>query len=167
MNFGSYNVPPGRIGPAPMSPVYDADSGGGRRKKIDLDPEVVESVQTSQALPSNLAIDLNQAIYYNAAEKKLSDKIIKTQLKEWLFSRFATEDQGIKLLRESVVSEIIIKLNELQKQETMPKAWDEFNETRVVLLTVAVVKVSAEVAVRGDDNETFKLEMLRSFLREQ
>lgn len=136
-----------------------------------VDDEVQENVeqkQQNQSLPTKLDQNLSQNLYYSAGKKKLNDKTVKTQLREWLFDRFPTEDPTLKNLRDAVATEVLSALNALQKQlpkeEPMPKKWDEFNDARIILLTTAIIKVSAETVVRGDDNSEFKSKMLRSFL---
>lgn len=151
-----------------LTPKQYAEEMKGTGKNPKLNQEEVEIEKLKQDLPTNLASDISQSLYYSAAEKKLNDKLIKDQLRRWLFDRFPTEDPVLENLRDTVVREVLSKLNELQKKlpkkEPMPKENDEFNDIRIILLTAAVIKVSAEVAVRGDDNEAFKLGMLRSFL---
>lgn len=119
---------------------------------------------------TNLDQDLSQNLYYSAAERKFTNAVIRTQLKQWLFERFSTEDPTLKNLRDSVITKILSALNELQKQlpkeEPMPKEWDEFNDAKIILLTAAIIKVSAETVITEDDNSEFKLEMLRSLLKE-
>jgi len=43
-----------------------------------------------QNIPTDLDQDLSQNLHYSAAERKFTDEIIKTQLKQWLFDHFAT-----------------------------------------------------------------------------
>lgn len=140
----------------------------------DIDDEAPESrkaieiEKVIQALPTDLALDLSQNLYYGAGKKKLNDETIKAQLRQWLFERFPTENPTLKNFRDAVATKVLSALNALQKQlpkeEPMPKKWHEFNDVRIILLTAAIIKVSAETVVKGDDNSEFKLKMLRSFL---
>lgn len=166
MPFNDYSLPQISLPQIRIKRV-DGEESEDLKKKPKLEQEDVEREQEDQNLPSKLATDLSQAIYYATAESKLNDSALKKQLREWLFERFPSENRKMQTLRDSIITEVMSKLNELQKaSEKMPNEWDEYNDARVTLLTRAVVKISAEVVIRGDQNEAFKLEMLRSFLKD-